>query len=86
MSLSRPNEPHHFQANLIWWDSPFNSQSNSPTLEYVQIKILLVGQVDTCLSGSVAGAKLRGQLDTPPPSAACFGALAPLTDRKKAWS
>jgi hypothetical protein len=23
MSLPRPNEPHHFQANLIWWDSPF---------------------------------------------------------------
>jgi hypothetical protein len=23
MSLPRPNEPYHFQANLIWWDSPF---------------------------------------------------------------
>jgi hypothetical protein len=23
MSLSRPDEPYHFQANLIWWDSPF---------------------------------------------------------------
>jgi hypothetical protein len=24
MSLPRPNESYHFQANLIWWDSPFN--------------------------------------------------------------
>jgi hypothetical protein len=24
MSLSRPNESYHFQANLIWWDRPFN--------------------------------------------------------------
>ncbi len=23
MPLTRPNEPYHFQANLIWWDSPF---------------------------------------------------------------
>ncbi len=23
MSLPRPNESYHFQANLIWWDSPF---------------------------------------------------------------
>ncbi len=25
MSLPRPNESYHFQANLIWWDSPFNT-------------------------------------------------------------
>jgi hypothetical protein len=24
MSLS--NEPYHFQANLIWWDSPFKNK------------------------------------------------------------
>jgi hypothetical protein len=23
MSLPRPIESYHFQANLIWWDSPF---------------------------------------------------------------
>jgi hypothetical protein len=25
MSSPRPTEPYHFQANLIWWDSPFKA-------------------------------------------------------------
>ncbi len=25
MSLPRPNEPYKFQANIIWWDSPFKT-------------------------------------------------------------
>jgi hypothetical protein len=29
MSLPRPNESYHFQANLIWWDSPFKGISKS---------------------------------------------------------
>jgi hypothetical protein len=24
MSLPRPIRPYHFQADLIWWDGPFN--------------------------------------------------------------
>ncbi len=26
MSLPRPIRPYHFQADLIWWDGPFNLQ------------------------------------------------------------
>jgi hypothetical protein len=27
MSLTRPIRPYHFQADLIWWDGPFNANS-----------------------------------------------------------
>ncbi len=27
MSLLKPNESYHFQANLIWWDSPFKNMT-----------------------------------------------------------
>ncbi len=29
MSLPRPNESYHFQANLVWWDSPFKGRVTS---------------------------------------------------------
>ncbi len=29
MSLPRPNEPYHFQANLVWCDSPFKCQTQT---------------------------------------------------------
>jgi hypothetical protein len=29
MSLPRPNEPYQFQANPIWWDSPFKAEQQA---------------------------------------------------------
>ncbi len=35
MSLPRPNEPYYFQANLIWWDSPFKEKVSQVFLSSV---------------------------------------------------
>ncbi len=48
MSSRRPNEPYHFQANLIWWDGPFNSlpceeRKETMTLENEKVKNLTLG-------------------------------------------
>jgi hypothetical protein len=40
MSLPRPTEPYHFQANLIWWDSPFKSILRFALLKWDLVQLL----------------------------------------------
>jgi hypothetical protein len=35
MSLPRPIRPYDFQADLIWWDGPFNGKLNFGHIYYL---------------------------------------------------
>ncbi len=39
MSLPRPNESYHFQANLIWLDSPFKSRIHPWSLKSLKLSL-----------------------------------------------
>jgi hypothetical protein len=39
MSLPRPNEPYHFQANLIWLDIPCKGWSQKKLLPNVNVNV-----------------------------------------------
>ncbi len=76
MSLRRPIRPYHFQADLIWWDSPFNSPSpprHCPGTCYRYQKMSpLISSVARCTMKAELNGR-RGHAE----AAVCEGLLSP---------